>query len=41
MLGATGGALLADLIFPGLGTVVVGGLGGWYAGKRVDRAERG
>ncbi|MCJ1396077.1 hypothetical protein MMC18_008965 [Xylographa bjoerkii] len=41
ILGATGGALLGDLIFPGLGTTVVGGLAGWYAGKKVDKADKG
>ncbi|MCJ1292406.1 hypothetical protein MMC34_003956 [Xylographa carneopallida] len=41
ILGATGGALIGDLIFPGLGTTVVGGLAGWYAGKKVDKADRG
>ena len=41
ILGATGGALIGDLIFPGLGTTVVGGLAGWYAGKKVDKADKG
>ena len=37
--GLIGGALAGDLIFPGLGTTLVGGLGGWYAGKQLDKSK--
>jgi uncharacterized protein YqgC (DUF456 family) len=38
--GAVAGAIVGTFIFPGVGTVIGGGVGAWWAKKRKERRER-